>query len=178
MLLADTLFWVLPQVFWDITKGSQHGLKTMNRHYDTLLFLFPSLSVTLTVQLGTALSLITDASAWHLGCFQTLLIWMISWWLAAPSSSPNQTLFLRQSRGQCFQSFLLSSIQGYKLCIHYFIDVRVISHEYEYIPQEFQFYATVLHFSLKFSCESVVNGNAMLETKFNQLITSLCSSDD
>lgn len=74
MPLADTLWWVLPQVFWAITNGSQHGLKTMNRHYCTLLFLFLSLSVTLTVQLGTALSLITDASAWHLGYFQTLLV--------------------------------------------------------------------------------------------------------
>lgn len=56
LCLADTLCWVLTQVFWSITKGSQHGLKNMPNYYYTLLLLLPSLSVTLIFQVGTATS--------------------------------------------------------------------------------------------------------------------------
>lgn len=56
LCLADTLCWDLTQVFWSITKGSQHGLKNMPNCYYTLLLLLPSLSVTLIFQVGTATS--------------------------------------------------------------------------------------------------------------------------
>lgn len=170
MPLVDTHCWVLSQVFRDIIKRSQSGL---NSHYFTLVSLF-------LLHHNTEIPVRYCSFTEHWcpcmmpGWFPDLLVWVISQWLLPPSSFPNQTLVLRQSREQCLHSSLLSSIKGCKFCIHYLIDVIVVSHEYEYLPCSMP----SLFISLSNSHMSQSWTEMPHWGQIHQLITSPCSSDD